>query len=526
MQETLSLQSQLDFYLPPCGVCDTFSLRFTPELIKIFYLARVLFSETSTHRIKTQVDPLLSRDKIFSPKAKTEDKESVEKERSLIDNYISLERIHSMSDVAHLLPREHLIYTENIFLKKLANRELIRIDYEGNVGGVVSADKFLRPVQVELERSQKIYLLFDNSTSMNGEKFKKLFMAKAVAIEYLRRVSREKPQIYFRTFHSEIGQLVKASTQKEIHGLIEFISQLNTGGGRITYIGDAVVQAIEDINSDPELEEAEILVMTDGFGPIPRDLKQQLGSIKLHVLLIPDLDIEKILQLYPTRRAWEEGGPDGTRPMPPFWKYYSTKAPPMLLESEELNKAGPLSYKTASKTVNEIKVLEILQGLNQIYMLKEVCDNFIFSMITSILDEEFSITPEDLEGIAKGITDLEIRSIDGMSNDEKLQFLQTVNFLLQFLMVAKDNTRQKEIKNKIRELKKKLEAQQARILADPWIQSILKSDRVKIDVKFDMAMNQKKDDSLPFMAAIFFLIKFLAEKFIESLKRLKVDNRF
>ena len=213
-----------------------------------------------------------------------------------------------MGDVDHLLSREHLIYTEDVFLKKLANRELIRIDYEGNVGGVVSADRFLSPEQVELERSQKIYLLFDNSTSMNGEKFKKLYMAKAVAIEYLRRVSREKPQIYFRTFHSEIGALAKASTQEEIHNLIKGMSELKTGGGRITYIGDAVVQAIEDIKSDPELEQAEILVMTDGFGPIPKDLKEQLGDIKLNVLLIPDLDIEKILQLYPTRRGWEEGG--------------------------------------------------------------------------------------------------------------------------------------------------------------------------------------------------------------------------
>ena len=526
MQESFPLQSQLDFYLPPCGVCDTFSLRFTPELIKIFYLARVLFSESSTHRIKTQVDPLLSREQIFSPKAKTEDKETSEKERSQIDNHISLERIHSMSDVAHLISREHLIYTENIFLKKLANRELIRVDYEGNVGGIVSADRFLSPEQVELERSQKIYLLFDTSTSMNGENFKKLFMAKAVAIEYLRRVSREKPQIYFRTFHSEIGDLVKASTQKEIHALIQDISQINTGGGRITYIGDAVVQAIEDIRSDLELEQAEILVMTDGFGPIPKDLKEQLGDIKLNVLLIPDLDIEKILQLYPTRRAWEDGGPDGTRPMPAFWKYYSHTPPPMILEGEDLCQEGPLSYKTASKSVNELKILEILQGLNQIYLLKEVCDNFIFSVITSILDEEFPVNMDELESIGVCIQDLREKQIESMSNDEKLQFLQTVNFLLQFLMVAKNNTQDKEIKNKIKELKKLLEAQQARILADPWIQSILKTDKIKIDIQFDMALNQKKDESMPFMAAIFFLIKLLADKFIESLKRLKVDYRF
>jgi hypothetical protein len=159
-------------------------------------------------------------------------------------------------------------------------------------------------------------------------------------------------------------------------------------------------------------------------------------------------------------------------------------------------------------------------------MLKEVCDDSIFSVITSILDEEFPVTLSELESIETCIKDLREKEIQSISNDEKLQFLQTVNFLLRFLMVAKSNTTEKELKIKIKELKKLLEIQQARILADPWIQSILKVDKVKIDIKFDTALNQKKDESMPFMAAIFFLIKLLAEKLIESFKRLKVDYKF
>jgi len=212
--------------------------------------------------------------------------------------------------------------------------------------------------------------------------------------------------------------------------------------------------------------------------------------------------------------------------MPVFWKYYSNEPPPMRLDNDDLCKKGMLSYKTASKSVNELKVLEILQGLNQIYMLKEVCDDSIFSVITSILDEEFPVTLSELESIEACIKDLSEKEVKSISNDEKLQFLQTVNFLLQFLMVAKSNTTEKELKIKIKELKKLLEVQQARILADPWIQSILETDKVKIDIKFSSALSQKKDESQPFMAAIFFLIKLLAEKFIESLKRLKVDYRF
>ena len=198
----------------------------------------------------------------------------------------------------------------------------------------------------------------------------------------------------------------------------------------------------------------------------------------------------------------------------------------MRLDNDDLCKKGMLSYKTASKSVNELKVLEILQGLNQIYMLKEVCDYSIFSVITSILDEEFPVKMAELESVEACVRDLSEKQVESMTNDEKLQFLQTVNFLLQFLMVAKSNTTEKEIKIKIKELKKLLEVQQTRILADPWIQSIQKVDNVKIDIKFDTALNQKKDESMPFMAAIFLLIKLFAEKLIESFKRLKVDYRF
>ena len=292
-----TLQSHLDFYLPPCGICNPSTFSFPPELLKIFYIARVLFSETSRHRIKTQAAPLLERQQIFSTSSSDSASTKDDLRQSPMDNFINLAKINSTGDIAHLLPREHVIYTENMFYKKLANRDLIKIDYEAQTGTVTSVKDFLSNKTADLLRSQKVYLLFDNSTSMNGERFKKLIVSKAIAIEYLRRVSSEKPEIYFRPFHSSVGDLVKATSREGIHALIKSIVSMGTGGGRITDIGAAVQQAIEDITIDPELREAEILVLTDGFGPIPRDLTAKLGSIKLHVILIPDLDIEKILKL-------------------------------------------------------------------------------------------------------------------------------------------------------------------------------------------------------------------------------------
>jgi hypothetical protein len=466
----------------------------------------------------------LNREEIFEAKKIITEVDTEAKKPSLMDNFINLTKITALRDMAHLLPREHFIYSDIIFYKKLANRELVKIDYESPSGGITSVDNFLKHHETELKRSQKVYLLFDNSTSMNGEKFKKLFVAKAIAIEYLRRVCREHPQIYFRSFHSEVGSLVKAATEETIYKLISHIAHLQTGGGRITNIGDAITQAIEDITADPELEQAEIMVLTDGFGPIPKDLREQLGGIKLHIVLIPDLDIEKILTLYPDRQEWERGGPSGTRPMPDFWQYYSKTPPPMFLEGEEMYKDAVRSYQLASKSVTEQKGLEVLQGLNQIYKLQEVCREFIFILITSILNESFSFSAGDLASMEAHIREMNERDVSRMNNDQKLQFLQAVNFLLQFLMMAKVNARDKATRQKINELRVFLEAIQARILQDPWIRTMLQADDAKIQFKFDLGA-ARKEDQMSLLEAFGWLVKFFWQTLADAFRRIWHEYR-
>lgn len=519
-----AFQHHLEFYLPPCGITDTAALTFPPELLKIFYIARVIFSETSTHRIKSQASPLFQREQVFSARPPDSAPDSPVHRKTPMDNFINLGKITALHDIARLLPREHVLYADTIFYKKLANRELIKIDYEGAAESTTSVDTFLRQQETELTRSQKIYLLFDNSTSMNGERFKKLFVAKAIAIEYLRSVSEERPQLYFRTFHSEVGELVKASTRESIHRLIQHITQVQTGGGRITNIGEAILQAVDDISSDPEMQEAEILVMTDGFGPVPKDLKERLGPIKLHIILIPDLDIEKIIALYPNRAAWEEGGTDGSRPMPEFWKYYSHDPPPRFLHGDDMYQSSYRSYQTAKKSVKDQKALEILQGLNQIYTLQEVCENFIFVVITSVLNEEFPFSQQDVAAIEAYLQDLETRDPSCMTNDEKMQLLQTVTFITQLLTIATSNTKDKAVRADIKRLLRRIDALMARLLQDPWLRSILKVDRIKLKVSFDLS-GARKDNKLSFLEALAYLVRFFWETLRDSLKRIWYDYR-
>jgi len=523
IMEQTSFSSHLSFYLPSCDLSSTQALKFSPEMMKIFYIARVIFSETSTHRIRTQAAPLFNRETVFAAERDQEHDSMQPQQPAHMDNSIALAQISSVSDIAHLLPREHIIYPDNIFYKKVANRELIKIDYEGGAATVSSVDDFLSDQEVELRRSQKVYLLFDNSTSMNGENFKKLMVAKAIAIEYLRRASAEEPQLYFRSFHSEISDMVKASTHAEIETLIAHIIQLGTGGGQITNIGEAVTQAIDDIRSDVELRHAEILVMTDGFGPVPEDLLEQLGSIKLHIMLIPDLDIEKILQLYPDRESWKKGGHDGMRPMPPFWQYYSTKAPPATINNDELLKEEVRSFETAAKSVKELKMHEILQGLNQIYTLQEVCENFIFVVITAILDDPFPFSGAELEHIRIEAQQLSELTIEQLSNDEKWKALQQVNFLIQFLEVARNNTQDGSLRKGIKDVERILRVVQARILDDPWIKSVVKFDDISIDFKFDMAAKRNTDEKVGLLEAFITFVKILRDKLRYFYRQLRND---
>ena len=210
--------------------------------------------------------------------------------------------------------------------------------------------------------------------------------------------------------------------------------------------------------------------------------------------------------------------------MPDFWKYYSSEAPPTFLHGDEMYQSSVRSYRTASKSVTDQKALEILQGLNQVYMLQDVCKNFIFIVITSILGDKFAFSLSDLEAIEANIQALQEKTIAGMTNDEKLQFLQTVNFMLQFLLIANSNSKDKAVKDKMRLLRKALEVLQARILDDPWIRTMLKVDDIKINVKFDLA-GSKEENKLSFFEAIAYLLKFFWDTIHDSMKLIWKDYK-
>ena len=106
-----------------------------------------------------------------------------------------------------------------------------------------------------------------------------------------------------------------------------------------------------------------------------------------------------------------------------------------------------------------------------------------------------------------------------------MKALQQVNFLIQFLEVARNNTQEGGLKKGIRAVERILRAVQARILDDPWIKSVLKVDDISIDFQFDMAAESKGDGAEGLLAAFVALIKMLRDKLRYFYGQLRDDYR-
>jgi len=278
----------------------------TNEWIQIFYIARIIFCKETQFPIRSQLAPLLERKEIFSKDKIKKNPQQTDSFESLVkinmSGSVDIGKITSINQISHILPREFVIYPEDFFYTKLMKKELYRKEFNEQEG--LSIDDLVHGKEQGLNRKQKIYILFDNSFSMNGDKLNKLFAAKAICLEYLRRAQKESPQIYFRYFNQDRGPLIKITKQGQIKELIRYIIHLNTYDCHETRIDEAILEAIEDIKLDPQLRQAEILMITDGLGDVPANIEKQLGKIKFHMILIPGANMGQFLKKYPDKESW------------------------------------------------------------------------------------------------------------------------------------------------------------------------------------------------------------------------------
>ncbi len=277
----------LDFfqYWDSLGFFDNIQAILPPQFFVIFEIARVIFTSEFISDALSAIEDISKEEKIEAPdRDETILINRLERISPLSDN-MEIDMYRTIYDMKKALPRE-LALDDDIFDIKLFTKSLlVQRFYE------TESDKF-KPISTLRDESgkdankfeQKFYLLLDSSRSMDMRM--RLFFSKCLVAEFLRRKFNSNAKIFFRQFDSSLGKLIKLDKKEDFPFLVEEILYTTTGGTS-TNLQDAVYQAIDDINYDKEMINAEILVVTDGISRIEKfKLQEKLGDIKLNVLKI------------------------------------------------------------------------------------------------------------------------------------------------------------------------------------------------------------------------------------------------
>jgi len=180
--------------------------------------------------------------------------------------------IRSVTEIQHIYAHQFLL-PEAVFLQRLAERSLWlpRPRAPRNFRYQTDSDRFAPD-----DRKQKVYILFDTSSSMRQHY--RIHLAKSIAYLFLKQNQRELGTIFFRTFDLTVGPLRTARNVPTFESLISDVMHINAIGNG-TVLQRALSTAIEDIQHESQLSQAQILVITDGVAHIDFDqLKTSMGD--------------------------------------------------------------------------------------------------------------------------------------------------------------------------------------------------------------------------------------------------------
>ncbi len=261
------------------GLFDTLEHKLPDNFTTIYEIARVILDKE--HTISKRLAPIIwgspttedpKPEHQHIPKIHTSD----EYESNLISSY---------RDIVRIYPHQFLL-PEQVFYQKLAERSLWlpKPKIPKNFKYQKESDSFAPD-----QRKQKVYILFDTSASMRAHW--RIHLAKAICYVYLNENKKELGTVFFRTFDKEIGTLQTAIDLPTYEQLVTHIMRIDAIG-RGTALEKAILTAIDDINSQSNIGEAEILVITDGAAHIDTaKIGELLGdSITIHCVKIGDVN--------------------------------------------------------------------------------------------------------------------------------------------------------------------------------------------------------------------------------------------
>ena len=396
-----------------------------PEFFTLFEIARVIFSDERLDDALSAIEEISREERDYKP----DRKESIQVNRlekiTPLSDRMEIDRYRNIIDLKKALPRE-LAQEQEVFDMKLYTKTLlVQRHYE------TEADSF-KPISTSKDKrgkeatryEQKFFILLDRSKSMEAKM--RTFYSKCIIAEFLRRKYNSRAKIFYRSFDSRPGSLMKVEKQQDFPRLIEEILLTNTGG-RSTNIHEAILQAISDITYDKEMAKSEILVVTDGISKIEKnELRVKLGDIKLNVLKIGD-DIAK-----PDLMEMET----------------QLKGQNIHIYSDTIDirtiKSKMDDYKKDNKTAGltnaeKIAFRKIMETSNKMYNdLKEVATKYIEikDLNNKIL---YSIGPEQIEFIQFTLERFSIIDLKDLTMLEKKKLFRQVQFFYQYVQMLMEN---------------------------------------------------------------------------------------
>ncbi len=290
MNESLNISNskKSDFfdYWESLGFFDNVQMILPQKFYLLFEIARLIFTTEKDSEARNAVNEI-SREEIVQDYDRDESilVNRIDKMSPLSDN-LNIDNFRTIYDLKKALPRE-LAWEKQVFDMKLFTRSLlVQRFYEQDADNI-------KPISTSRDDGgsasnrfeQKFFLLLDRSNSM--EMYMRSFYSKCIVAELLRRKFNSNAKIFYRAFDTDVSPLVKIEKKDDFPALVEKVLFTTTGGSS-TNMQKAILHAINDINYDKDMMDAEILVITDGVvDNFDKDkLTAHLNDIKLNILKI------------------------------------------------------------------------------------------------------------------------------------------------------------------------------------------------------------------------------------------------
>lgn len=198
----------------------------------------------------------------------------------------SIGNMTNLRDFPRILKKQFL-FPDRIFYHRLVRNELFVMKPERRQKQMTWDQHLEEQSRLNSEKAhlrKRSYVLMDVSAST--KRAHRLLIEKAIAIAFLENHRQEGGEVWFRTFNHSCGRLWLTKDEGSYRNLVNQGIVAASPIGQ-TNLQKAISTAMDDLDTQPSEDRAEILLLTDGLAPLNlEELDSHLSQHTVHVVLI------------------------------------------------------------------------------------------------------------------------------------------------------------------------------------------------------------------------------------------------